>query len=71
MPKIGRDTNGNKVIRYSRKECLLFGFSIQTNGNLPRTHKEGIGPWTKQEVTSYIAKHGSPRQQAIRHCIPE
>jgi hypothetical protein len=34
--KYGMDTNGNSIIKVSRKGYR--GFSVQTNGNLPQTH---------------------------------
>jgi hypothetical protein len=49
--KITRDKNGNKrlSIKYGDKRAT----SIQTNGNLPRTHQDGIGDWTASEVESF------------------
>ena len=34
--KFARDVNGNRIVKVTRKG--LRGFSIQTNGNLPKTH---------------------------------
>ena len=72
----GSDTNGNKVVK------LFFpnqrSFSIQTNGNLPRTHSllRGLKTITQmekltssdlnmisKEVVSYVKKHGSELQR--------
>ena len=49
--KMTRDKNGNK--RLSIKHGDKRATSIQTNGNLPRTHQDGIGEWTPQEVEFY------------------
>lgn len=48
---IARDKNGNKTLRV--KEGDSRARSIQTNGNLPRTHRDGIGEWTPAEVAAY------------------
>lgn len=57
---IGMDTNGNKtvLVRPGR-------FSIQTNGNLPRTHKDGVGPWTDAEVRAYVRAYGTKHQKLV------
>jgi hypothetical protein len=61
--KIGYDSNGNKVCRVS---CGgERGFSIQTNGNLPNTHRDGVCKLTEHEVETYILSHGTKRQKAI------
>ena len=44
---IGCDRNGNKTLRCSSVEG---GFTIQTNGNLPRTHRDGVTSATDAEV---------------------
>lgn len=41
------DVNGNKTLYLGK------GHKIQTNGNLPETHRNGIGPWTYWEVMEY------------------
>lgn len=61
--KIGRDTNGNKTVRVIPSTGR--GFSIQTNGNLPITHRDGIHRDTGAEVELYVRKHGTARQKAI------
>ena len=60
---IGRDTNGNKVVRV--KTSGRRGFSIQTNGNLPQTHRDGVTVETDAEVCAYVAAHGTARQKRI------
>jgi len=61
--KIGFDINGNKVCRVS---CGgERGFSIQTNGNLPNTHRDGVCKLTEDEVETYILLYGTRRQKTI------
>jgi len=60
---IGRDRNGNKVVHV--KTSGRGGFTIQTNGNLPRTHRCGVTVETDAEVCAYVAKHGSDRHKRI------
>jgi len=50
---LARDINGNKTLRI--KEGDNRARSIQTNGNLPRTHRDGVGDWTPGEVAAYRA----------------
>ena len=60
---IGRDKNGNKLLRV--KTSGRGGFAIQTNGNLPRTHRDGVTAATDAEVCDYVRRHGSERQKRI------
>ena len=60
--RTGRDRNGNKIVHCSSREG---GFAIQTNGNLPRTHRDGVTVETDAEVRAYVAAHGSERQKRI------
>ena len=62
--KIGRDTNGNKIVRISPGKGER-GFSIQTQGNLYQTNRDGVGVWTPSEVAGYVRALGTPRQRAI------
>lgn len=50
---LSRDTNGNKTLRVKTEGSRAR--SVQTNGNLPRTHRDGIGAWTPGEVETYRA----------------
>jgi hypothetical protein len=50
---LARDTNGNRTLRIKNGNARAS--SIQTNGNLPRTHRDGIGEWTAGEVEAYRA----------------
>ena len=60
--KTGRDKNGNKILRCSSVEG---GFTVQTNGNLPRTHRCGVTVETDPEVCAYVRRHGSDRRRRI------
>ena len=60
--KTGRDKNGNKILRCSSREG---GFTIQTNGNLPRTHRCGVTVETDPEVCAYVLRHGTDRRRRI------
>jgi hypothetical protein len=74
----GLDKNGNKIVKISIPS-LTNAFSIQTNGNLPRTGTILRGLKTKKdmeqvskadlsiiskEVVSYIKKYGSELQKS-------
>ena len=59
----GRDRNGNKIVRvFAPGER---GFGIQTNGNLPNTHRDGITAATADEVRAYVRRRGTRRQRAV------
>jgi hypothetical protein len=60
---IARDRNGNRILRVQPSHGR--GFSIQTNGNLPRTHRDGVGDWTVTEARDYVTRHGTPRQKRV------
>lgn len=60
---IARDRNGNRILRV--EGATGRGFSIQTNGNLPRTHRDGVGPWTPSEVRAWVDAYGTPRQREM------
>lgn len=55
--------NGYKIL--SVKIGKNKSFSIATNGNLPTTHQEGVGPYTKKEVINYIEQFGTKQQKEI------
>lgn len=59
----GRDKNGNKVVRV--KTSGRGGFTIQTNGNLPQTHRDGVTSATDAEVCAYVRRHGGARRMRI------
>ena len=61
--RIDRTREGNRVLRVGVEGGR--GFAIQTNGNLPRTHRDGIGPWTLGELADWVQRHGTERQRAV------
>lgn len=62
--KISRDVNGNKTLKITNQDLNGDrGFSIQTLGNLPVTHQNGICGMTIIEVKLYIANHGTKSQR--------
>ena len=60
---IGRDRNGNKLVHVTTSG--RGGFTIQTNGNLPKTHRCGVTVETDAEVCAYVLRHGSDRRRRI------
>jgi len=60
--KTGMDVNGYKVLKITSEGR---GFSLQTNGVLPTTHSDGVGPWTDDEVVKYVRQYGTFRQKRI------
>lgn len=64
--KMGRDVNGNKIVRVN-PENGFRGFSIQTNGNLVDTDRNGVCDSTGAEVNLWVNKYGTDLQrQALR-----
>jgi hypothetical protein len=68
--KLSRDKNGNKTVVVESVDFEFNesrGFSIQTNGNLPRTHKMDQHSFDQSvamsEVRSYVAKYGTQSQK--------
>ena len=61
--KIKFDVNGNRCLKLDKSDIGSRGFSVQTLGNLPRTHREGIGPWTMAEVYAYVREYGTLTQK--------
>ncbi len=61
--KTSKDKNGNKVVRITPDTGR--GFSIQTLGNLPQTHRDGVGSWTAGEVESHVLAYGTAHQKNI------
>lgn len=58
-----RDTNGNRIVRVTVPGARPF--TIQTNGNLPETHRNGICPATSGEVKDYVIQFGTVRQREL------
>lgn len=68
--KISKDVNGNKILSISGADLgdnKAKGFSIQTLGNLPYTHKNDLHceAATKQEVFNYVKEFGTDRQKSL------
>jgi hypothetical protein len=64
--KIAFNTNGNRVLKLSSDDLGgARGFSIQTLGNLPMTHRDGVGSHTDGEMRDYLRKHGTKRQKEL------
>lgn len=61
---IRRDVNGNKCCLY--RPAKGKAFSVQTNDNMPETHRLGINPETPQEFAEYISSCGTDYQ---RDCL--
>jgi hypothetical protein len=57
------DKNGNKIVRIT--PGFTRGFSIQTLGNLPITHRDGVVECTAVEVEAYVLKYGTTHQKNI------
>jgi hypothetical protein len=64
--KLSRDTNGNKTLSITKRECGL-GFSIQTLGNLPKTHTMTKAYFNSTvamgELINHVKAYGTPRQK--------
>jgi hypothetical protein len=64
---IDRDLNGNKTLRV--KFANRVGFTIQTNGNLPMTHRMTTDCFNYKgaadELREHISKYGTLRQRDI------
>lgn len=68
--KVGLDINGNKILKVSCLPKICKGFSIQTLGNLPQTHRILKGspvdtPITNEEVKQYLLKQGTAKQKVL------
>ena len=62
---LSRDINGNEILKIRGMGGSGKGFSIQTCGNLPITHAQGLTPESWAEVGDYVARYGTKRQRAI------
>ena len=68
--KIGLDINGNKILKVSCTPKICRGFSIQTLGNLPKTHRVLKGNAVDQNVTNkeikeYLIAQGTAKQKLL------
>jgi len=66
--KLGHDINGNKVLKASFRDGTR-GFSVQTLGNMPRTHRNGFVDFVEHvaesELHGYIKIYGTTRQKGL------
>lgn len=67
--KIKRDCNGNKILSIPGN-LRGKGFCIQTNGNLPGVHRQGLGPLVLanqeiSEIEAWLAHFGTYKQQRV------
>ena len=76
--KISHDTNGNKTLVIESSDLTptysptkVRGFSVQTLGNLPVTHSQGVTFETKQELLAFIDQHGTKAQRTALSCDTE
>jgi len=63
--KISRDKNGNKTVVVSVPG--FRGFSIQTNGNLPNTHRDGKPD--KAEIVRWVKIYGTIHQKSLMEAM--
>ena len=64
--RIALDYNGNSIVRLTfSSHCgkAAKGFSIQTNGNLPNTHRTRKPD--NVEILEWVKRYGTLRQKAI------
>lgn len=66
--KLGRDVNGNKILKVSF--VGVRGFSVQTLGNLPETHRMPSNEELRQftavnELHAFIKIYGTKRQKEL------
>lgn len=59
--KIGKDLNGNKTVKITVPWAK--GFSIQTNGNLPITHRTNTPHYN--EIAQHVAMYGTNHQKNV------
>lgn len=65
-----KDSNGNTTVHVSFAEATR-GFSVQTNGNMPRTHRnitwdcEFNKHTAENELNEYIKQFGTNRQKEL------
>lgn len=63
------DANGNKIVRVKVERPAgrrqRHSFTVQTNGNLPEIHRDGITYFSLHHILDYVVAHGTPRQLEI------
>jgi hypothetical protein len=60
---IDRDRNGHRIVRVTVPGYRPF--TIQTNGDLPQTHRRGICSETAGEVAQWVHEYGTERQRML------
>ncbi len=64
--KLGRDSNGNKV---AKLKTAAGSISVQTNGNLEKTHRMDKSDLDKstalEEIKAYVQEYGTARQKKV------
>jgi hypothetical protein len=65
---IGRDKNGNRVVWI--KPATWRRFVIQTLGNLPTTHRDGVNDKTLAKVAAYVTAYGTAKQRSALDLPP-
>lgn len=59
--ELTRDINGNKTVRFKPDNGRAF--SVQTLGNMPRTHREFDPVTALSELAAYARQYGTQRQK--------
>lgn len=66
--QLGRDVNGNKTIKV-RLQSTGNGFSVQTLGNMPQTHRmtkdNFIYKVAIAELEEHVSRYGTLRQRDV------
>jgi len=57
--ELSRDRNGNKIVRF--KPDHGRGFSVQTLGNMPRTHRDFDASTALSQLVAYVRQHGTDK----------
>lgn len=65
---LARDINGNKILKLEKSDLSgKRGFSIQTNGNLPQTHKMETETFDRTvaiaEIKDFVSRYGTISQK--------
>lgn len=65
---LARDVNGNKILKLEKSDLSgKRGFSIQTNGNLPQTHKMETETFDRAvavaEIKDFVSRYGTISQK--------
>ncbi len=65
--KLAHDSNGNKILKVSFAMTEKRGFSIQTLGNMPETHRNGFADFNRHtaenELNAFVKVYGTTHQK--------